>query len=90
MRIQQQTFASLLRSLRSESKLGLRETARMAGVSAGFVKDVELGRRLPSPEVIDRLAVAVGDGAGKLRKAAKRQRVAALKDRIAEIEREAV
>lgn len=49
----------MLRAARERAGLGVRETARKAGLSSGYVADLEAGRRCPSITVAQRLADAV-------------------------------
>ena len=53
-------FGRRLSALRTECGLGLREAARQAGISAGYLTDLEHGRRLPSIELLQRLAEQYG------------------------------
>jgi len=36
------------------------ELAERAGISAGYVGEVEMGRKYPSPEILERIAKALG------------------------------
>src|SRR5689334_9926852 len=45
-----------IRELREQHDLSVRELAKKAKLSAAFVSDVELGRRHPSDDVLERLA----------------------------------
>lgn len=49
-----------LRDMREARGDGLRQTAGRAGISAAYLCDIELDRRIPSPAVIVRLAAALG------------------------------
>ncbi len=49
-----------LRELRQEKGLKLAALAHQSGVSLAYVSEVERGRKLPSLEVLDRLAGALG------------------------------
>lgn len=49
-----------LRQLRKEKGLKLVALANKSGVSLAYVSEVERGRKLPSLEVLDRLAGALG------------------------------
>lgn len=53
-----ETFGARIRARRLELKLGLRETAKRAGVSATFLSRVETGaeKAVPSEDVIRKLA----------------------------------
>lgn len=46
----------MLRAARERAGLGVREAARQAGLSGGYVCDLEAGRRCPSATVAARLA----------------------------------
>ncbi len=50
------TLGERVRQLREENDLSVRELAKKAKVSAPFISDVELGRRHPSEDVMQRLA----------------------------------
>lgn len=52
----EQTLGGKLRALRERADLSLRELAKAVDVSPPFLSDVELGRRYPSDEVLERLA----------------------------------
>jgi transcriptional regulator with XRE-family HTH domain len=45
-----------IRELRDQQDFSLRELARKLQVSAAFLSDIELGRRHPSDEILERLA----------------------------------
>ena len=49
-----------LRELRKEKGLKLAALANKSGVSLAYVSEVERGKKLPSLEVLDRLAGALG------------------------------
>jgi transcriptional regulator with XRE-family HTH domain len=50
------TFGGRLRQLREEKSISLRELAKRIGVSAPFLSDIELGRRLPAADKLEILA----------------------------------
>jgi transcriptional regulator with XRE-family HTH domain len=50
------TFGERIRELREKHDKSVRELAKELKVSAPFLSDIELGRRHPSKEVLDRLA----------------------------------
>lgn len=54
------TLGGRIRELREQRDLSLREFAKRVGHSAPFLSDVELGRRFPSPEVLAKMAHALG------------------------------
>ncbi|MET9414117.1 helix-turn-helix transcriptional regulator [Streptomyces klenkii] len=55
-RIPSPNFGPTLRAVRERAGLGLRETARRAGVSAGYLANLEAGRRSPSMTALSALA----------------------------------
>lgn len=50
-----------LKHQRVTADLGVREAARRAGISAGYLSDIEHGRRDPSPEVVTRVATGIAE-----------------------------
>lgn len=52
-------FPETLRTARTACRLTLLQLGQSCGVSAGYVCDMEQGRRTPSPQTIERLAVAL-------------------------------
>ena len=54
------TLGQCIRELRVEKSLSLREFAKRLNLSAPFVSDIELGRRDPSEDVLERMAEAFG------------------------------
>lgn len=51
------TFGDRIRELRAKLDLSLREFGeKMGGKTAAFLSDVELGRRFPSPELLEQMA----------------------------------
>ncbi|MDE3099496.1 MAG: helix-turn-helix transcriptional regulator [Verrucomicrobiota bacterium] len=52
----QQSLGEKIKELRLKLDLPLRELARRIKISAPFLSDIELGRRLPSEEVLRALA----------------------------------
>jgi transcriptional regulator with XRE-family HTH domain len=48
-----------VKAARLERGTGLRELARQAGIAPAFVTDIEAGRRMPSAEVLARIAAAL-------------------------------
>lgn len=60
MRKSKDTFGKLLRSLRNEAGVGLRELARLIGKSPGYISDVELDNvSPPSEEIIVNISKAL-------------------------------
>ena len=73
MRTSNDTFGKLLRSLRLESGVGLRELARLIEKSPGYLSDVESGNvPPPSEETIVQIASALNVDKKALLKAAKK------------------
>jgi transcriptional regulator with XRE-family HTH domain len=60
------TLGQRIRARRLELAITLRELARRVGVSAPYLTDLEAGRRHPSPEVLGRMAEALGLPASEL------------------------
>ena len=54
------TLGDRIRELREQHDLSVRELAKKLKVSAPFLSDVELGRRHPSGDVLERLASLLG------------------------------
>lgn len=51
------TFGERIRELREERDLSLREFGeKLGGKTAAFLSDIELGRRFPSPELLEEMA----------------------------------
>jgi transcriptional regulator with XRE-family HTH domain len=50
------TLGDRIRELREQQDFSVRELAKKLNVSAPFLSDVELGRRHPSEDVLERLA----------------------------------
>lgn len=50
------TLGQLIRELREEKDLSLREFSKKLNLSAPFVSDIELGRRFPSDDVLEKMA----------------------------------
>ncbi len=61
------TFGERIRELREKQDLSVRELAKKLKVSASFVSDMELGRRYPSDDVLERLASELDTTIGDLR-----------------------
>ena len=62
------TLGQRLRELRDQQDLSLREFARkLGGLSAAHISDIEFGRRFPSPELLEKMAVALDVTVDELR-----------------------
>lgn len=57
--MKKETMGDLIRNRRSEKALSLRDLARLAKVSHGFLYDVEQGKRFPSAEILAQIAAAL-------------------------------
>jgi len=77
------TFGELIRKLRDERDLSLREFASKLGCSAPFVSDIELGRRFPSERVLNDIARVLGVDVEQLKAHDTRPPVEEMKRRIA-------
>jgi transcriptional regulator with XRE-family HTH domain len=73
------TLGERIRELREAHDLSVRELARQIKVSAPFLSDVELGRRHPSEEVLEKLATKLHTTVVDLRKHDARAPVQELK-----------
>lgn len=73
------TLGERIRELREERDLSVRELAKKLKVSAPFLSDVELGRRHPSEDVLERLATALETTPDDLKKHDTRPPVQELK-----------
>jgi len=73
----------MLRQLRDEQDLSLREFAKKINCSPAFVSDVELGRRYPSEDVLIEMAKALKTSPGKLKEHDTRPPTEEMKERIA-------
>ena len=68
-----ETFGKLLRSVRLDAGVGLRELARLVGKSPGYISDVELENvPPPSEKVIIKIADALGADKNPLLQQAKK------------------
>lgn len=54
-----QQFGAYLRQLRKDRKLGVRELAREAGINDGNLTRIENGTRIPQPQTLKALALAL-------------------------------
>jgi transcriptional regulator with XRE-family HTH domain len=68
-----------LRELRDRADLSLRELAKRIGISSPFLSDIELGRRFPSEEILEKLAAALNVSLAELKKYDNREPIADLK-----------
>ena len=62
------TLGQRIKELRDQKDLSLRELSQHVKVSAAFLSDVELGRRNPRAEVLERIAVVLGTTVEDLKK----------------------
>ena len=69
-----------IRELRDKRDLSLRELAKeLGGMSAAFLSDIELGRRFPSDDVLEKMAAALHTTVSDLRQYDSRPPVGELK-----------
>jgi transcriptional regulator with XRE-family HTH domain len=73
------TLGDRIRELREQQDVSVRELAKRLKVSAPFLSDIELGRRHPSDDVLDRLAKKLGTTTEDLKKYDARPPVKELK-----------
>jgi transcriptional regulator with XRE-family HTH domain len=68
-----------LHELRDRADLSLRELAKKVGISGPFLSDIELARRFPSEEILEKLARALNVPLEDLKKYDNREPIADLK-----------
>ena len=71
-----QTLGEILRGLRDKADISLRELAREIDVTAPFLSDVELGKRYPSDDVLQKIAKRLGVAFDELKKYDNRESMA--------------
>ena len=59
LQIMAETLGEFIRNHREQKDMSLRELAKQAGVTAVFLSDVELGRRFPKEETLEKIAHAL-------------------------------
>jgi len=74
-----ETLGTFIRRTRDEKDISLREFARRLGVSAAFASDIELGRRFPSDDMLEKIAVVLDSELTTLRRLDTRAPVEDLK-----------
>lgn len=62
----QRSFGEEVKHLRLENDLGLREFAKMVPISPAYLIDIEKNNRVPSADVIEKIAKALSYDADKL------------------------
>ncbi len=87
MRTRTELPYQMIRRLREEAGLGLRETARKAHISPSFLSDLELGKRSPSSETLAKLSAILLTKGDSLAKAYKRVKLAALEAEVRRLRR---
>lgn len=73
------TLGERIRELRLDQNLSLRQLADRIGKSAPFISDVELGRRFPSPGVLQAIATELGVDLEELQQHDYRESMSTLK-----------
>jgi transcriptional regulator with XRE-family HTH domain len=73
------TLGEVVRELREKADLSLRELARKLDVSPPFLSDVELGRRYPSDETLQKIAKVLKTSVEELKQHDHRDSVADIK-----------
>src|SRR5690242_7688956 len=76
------TLGEVVRELREKADLSLRELAKELDVSPPFVSDVELGRRYPSNETLQKIAKVLKTSVDDLKQHDHRDSVADIKKLI--------
>jgi len=69
-----------LHELRDSADLSLRELAKKVGISGPFLSDIELGRRFPSEEILEKLARALNVSLEDLKQYDNREPIRAIAD----------
>ena len=75
----QKKLGDVIRELREKHDLSLRELARSIEISAPFMSDIELGRRYPSDDVLEKIAKKLKVSVEDLKQYDHRDSVAELK-----------
>ena len=73
------SFGEAIRNLRLKCDLSLRELAKKIDISPPFLSDIELGKRYPSGETLQKLAKALKTSVDKLQAFDHRDSVSDLK-----------
>lgn len=73
------TLSVLVREYRAATKQPLRKLAAKCGLSAGYIQDIELGRRLASNEAVTAIATALDADPAEFLDAVARERIAKLR-----------
>jgi len=60
------TLADKIKELRAEKRIGIRELGRMVDVSGMHISNLEKGKSAPSPELVRKLAAALGTDVDEL------------------------
>ncbi len=81
--MQPPSLGDQIKDLRTQLGISLRELARRAEMSAPHLSDIELGRRFPSDDALERLAKELGVSAVTLRKLDTRDSLGDLKRMMA-------
>lgn len=63
----QVSLADKIKDLRIQKGISLRELSRRSKISAAHVSDIELGRRFPSEDALERISQELGVDAAELR-----------------------
>lgn len=75
------SFGEKIRELRNAKDISLREFAKQLEASAAHVSDIELGRRYPSENLLEKIAILLNESIEKLRSFDSRVPVEELKRR---------
>lgn len=75
----QKTLGEFIRVERNKRNWSLRELARRLGITPPFLSDIELGKRYPSPETLERIADEFGVSVSALEKLDHRESLADFK-----------
>jgi transcriptional regulator with XRE-family HTH domain len=79
----EKTLGQRIRELREARDLSLREFAKRLGATPAHVSDIELGRRNPSDDLLEKIATLLEDTVEELRKYDRRAPIEELRKLIA-------
>ena len=82
-RMQPTSLGERIKDLRSQLGISLRELSRRAQISAPYLSDIELGRRYPADDALDRLAKELNVAASDIRQLDNRSSLDDLKRMLA-------
>lgn len=76
------TFGQIIHDLRDQKDFSLRELSDKIGVSPAFLSDIELGRRSPREDILEKIAHALGVKVEFLKDFDQREAITGIKERM--------